>query len=30
LLQPLHIIYIISAGLLGFAGVYKWKGRSVK
>lgn len=30
LLQPLHIIYIISAGLLGFVGVYKWKGRSVK
>lgn len=30
LLQPLHIIYIVSAGLLGFVGVYKWKGRKVK
>ncbi|MES2703129.1 MAG: glycosyltransferase [Bacteroidota bacterium] len=29
-LQPLHIIYIVIAGLLGFAGGYKWKGRSVK
>ncbi|MCD6065162.1 MAG: N-acetylglucosaminyltransferase [Flavipsychrobacter sp.] len=29
-LQPLHILYIVSAGLLGFAGVYKWKGRAVK
>lgn len=27
LLQPLHIIYIIAAGFLGFVGVYKWKGR---
>lgn len=30
LLQPLHIAYIIIAGLLGFAGVYQWKGRKVK
>ncbi|MEZ5016583.1 MAG: glycosyltransferase [Flavipsychrobacter sp.] len=30
LLQPLHIFYIIVAGLLGFVGVYKWKGRTVK
>lgn len=30
LLQPLHIAYIISAGLLGFIGVYKWKGRRVR
>ncbi len=29
-LQPLHIAYIIVAGFLGFAGVYKWKGRTVK
>lgn len=29
-LQPLHILYIISAGLLGFIGVYSWKGRKVK
>lgn len=29
-LQPLHIAYIVSAGLLGFVGVYKWKGRTVK
>ena len=29
-LQPLHIAYIIMAGLLGFVGVYKWKGRSVR
>ncbi len=29
-LQPLHIAYIVSAGLLGFIGVYKWKGRKVK
>ncbi|WP_276134678.1 glycosyltransferase [Polluticoccus soli] len=29
-LQPLHIAYIVSAGLLGFIGVYKWKGRTVK
>lgn len=30
LLQPLHIAYIITAGFLGFAGVYRWKGRQVK
>jgi len=30
LLQVLHIAYIISAGFLGFIGVYKWKGRKVK
>lgn len=30
LLQPLHIAYIITAGFLGFAGVYSWKGRQVK
>lgn len=29
-LQPLHIAYIIVAGLLGFVGVYQWKGRHVK
>ncbi|MGN6477031.1 MAG: hypothetical protein ACTHKV_07390, partial [Flavipsychrobacter sp.] len=29
-LQPLHILYIISAGFLGFFGVYSWKGRKVK
>lgn len=29
-LQPLHIVYIIIAGLLGFIGVYKWKGRTLK
>jgi Glycosyltransferases, probably involved in cell wall biogenesis len=29
-LQPLHIAYIIIAGLLGFAGKYSWKGRDVK
>jgi len=29
-LQPLHIIYIISAGFLGFFGNYEWKGRTVK
>lgn len=30
LLQPLHILYIISAGFLGLIGGYKWKGRAVK
>lgn len=30
LLQPLHIAYIILAGLMGFIGVYQWKGRRVK
>lgn len=29
-LQPAHIIYIVLAGLLGFAGVYTWKGRRVR
>lgn len=29
-LQPLHIIYVVAAGLLGFVGKYSWKGRSVK
>jgi cellulose synthase/poly-beta-1,6-N-acetylglucosamine synthase-like glycosyltransferase len=29
-LQPLHIIYIVIAGFLGFIGVYSWKGRRVK
>jgi cellulose synthase/poly-beta-1,6-N-acetylglucosamine synthase-like glycosyltransferase len=30
LLQPLHIVYIVLAGFLGFVGVYEWKGRRVK
>ena len=30
LLQPLHILYIVLAGFLGFIGGYKWKGRSVR
>lgn len=30
LLQPFHILYVITAGFLGFIGVYKWKGRRVK
>lgn len=30
LLQPFHIVYIISAGFLGFIGIYKWKGRRVR
>ncbi len=30
LLQPLHIAYIVVAGLLGFVGNYQWKGREVK
>lgn len=29
-LQPLHICYIVSVGLMGMIGKYKWKGRSVK
>lgn len=29
-LQPLHILYVIVAGFLGFWGNYQWKGRSVK
>ena len=30
LLQPLHIIYVVVAGWLGFYGGYKWKERTVK
>jgi glycosyltransferase involved in cell wall biosynthesis len=29
-LQPLHVIYIVTAGFLGFVGKYQWKGRTVK
>lgn len=29
-LQPLHILYIVSAGFLGMAGTYEWKGRRVR
>ncbi|RYE23276.1 MAG: glycosyltransferase [Sphingobacteriales bacterium] len=29
-LQPFHIAYIVVAGFMGFIGVYKWKGRTVK
>lgn len=29
-LQPLHILYIVIAGMLGVVGVYQWKGRYVK
>jgi glycosyltransferase involved in cell wall biosynthesis len=29
LYQPLHILYIISAGFLGMVGKYEWKGRRV-
>lgn len=29
-IQPLHIVYTILAGALGFFGSYKWKGRKVK
>lgn len=29
-MQPLHILYTVVAGLLGKAGAYTWKGRSVK
>ncbi len=29
ILQPLHILYIISAGFLGKFGTYNWKGRAV-
>jgi cellulose synthase/poly-beta-1,6-N-acetylglucosamine synthase-like glycosyltransferase len=29
-LQPLHILYIITAGFLGMIGGYEWKGRKVK
>lgn len=28
--QPLHTLYIVIAGLLGFVGVYRWKGRRVR
>lgn len=30
LMQPLHIGYIVFAGLMGFVGGYKWKGRNVR
>ena len=30
LLQPLHVIYIVLAGFLGFRGGYEWKGRRVR
>jgi cellulose synthase/poly-beta-1,6-N-acetylglucosamine synthase-like glycosyltransferase len=30
ILQPLHIVYIVSAGLFGQLGSYQWKGRKVK
>lgn len=30
LLQPLHIVYIVLAGFLGFVGKYEWKGRRVR
>lgn len=29
-LQPFHVAYIVFAGFMGFIGVYKWKGRTVK
>lgn len=29
-LQPLHILYVVVAGLLGAAGSYRWKGRQVR
>lgn len=29
-LQPLHILYTISAGILGQQGKYEWKGRTVR
>jgi len=29
-LQPLHILYIVLAGFLGFFGGYEWKGRKVR
>ena len=29
-LQPLHIVYIVLTGFLGFFGTYTWKGRRVK
>ncbi len=30
LLQPLHVLYIVLAGFLGFFGKYEWKGRRVR
>lgn len=30
LLQPLHVLYIVMAGFLGFFGDYEWKGRRVR
>ena len=30
LLQPLHILYILIAGFLGYAGEFEWKGRRSK
>lgn len=29
-LQPIHILYIVSAGFLGVFGKYEWKGRKVR
>ena len=29
ILQPLHVLYIVSAGFLGFFGGFEWKGRKV-
>lgn len=29
-LQPLHILYVVSAGFFGMLGSYSWKGRKVK
>lgn len=29
-LQPMHIIYTVTAGWLGKFGTYQWKGRTVK
>jgi cellulose synthase/poly-beta-1,6-N-acetylglucosamine synthase-like glycosyltransferase len=29
-LQPIHILYIVVAGLFGFVGRYEWKGRRVR
>ncbi len=29
-LQPLHILYIVIAGFLGYAGGFEWKGRKVQ
>lgn len=30
LFQPFHILYMVTAGLLGQVGTYEWKGRNVK